>query len=73
MAECACVHAVDHEPLGGRVPDTVRKVFVYLVAGFLIFYLITQPVAFAAVVRSLGSAIGEAFDALMRFFEALTP
>ena len=55
------------------MPDTVKKVFVYLVAGFLIFYLVTQPVAFAAVVRSLGSAIGEAFDALMRFFEALTP
>ena len=55
------------------MPDTVKKVFVYLVAGFLIFYLVTQPEAFAAVVRSLGSAIGEAFDALMRFFEALTP
>ena len=55
------------------MPDTVKKVILYLVAGFLIFYLVTQPVAFAGVVRSLGSVIGEGFDALMRFFEALTP
>ena len=55
------------------MPDTVKRVFVYLVAAFLIFYLVTQPVAFASVVRSLGSAIGEGFDALMRFFEALIP
>lgn len=53
--------------------DAVRKTVFYLVAGFLVFYLVTQPVAFAAVVRSLGSAIGDGFEALMRFFEALTP
>ncbi len=55
------------------MPEVVKKVALYLVAGFLIFYLVTQPVAFASVVRSLGSAIGSGFDALMRFFEALTP
>lgn len=55
------------------MPDAVKKVAFYLVAGFLIFYLVTQPVAFASVVRSLGAALGEGFDAVMRFFEALTP
>ncbi len=55
------------------MPDVVKRVFFYLVAAFLIFYLVTQPVAFAAVVRSLGSALAAGFDALMRFFEALVP
>jgi len=55
------------------VPETAKKAFAYLVVGFLLFYLVTQPVAFASVVRSLGSVLGEAFEAVMRFFEALTP
>jgi len=57
--------------------DTARKVVAYVVIGFLLFYLVTQPVAFAAVVRSLGTTLkdgGEALvEALHSFFKALAP
>ncbi len=54
------------------MPDTIKKTVAYLIIAFLLFYLLTQPVAFAGVVRSLGIWLRDGFDALLRFFSALT-
>lgn len=66
-------HVPAPSSMGGTVPEAIKRGVAYLVLGFLFFYLVTQPEAFAAVVRSLVAALGEAFQALMRFFEALAP
>ena len=53
------------------MPQVVKKTLWYLVLGFFIFYLLSQPVSFALAVRSLGEWIGSGFDQLIRFFNAL--
>ncbi len=52
--------------------QTLKKGAGLLIAGFLVFYLLTQPVEFAGVVRSLGSWLDTGFHGLIRFFNALT-
>lgn len=51
--------------------DVARKALVLLVIGFVVFYLVTQPEGAADAVRGAAAAVGDAFDAIMRFFNAL--
>ena len=51
--------------------DVARKALVLLVIAFVVFYLITQPEGAADAVRGAVAAVGDAFDAIMRFFNAL--
>ena len=48
-----------------------RRVLAFLVAAFFIFYIITQPEAAAAAVRTVFDAVAYAFQALVRFFTSL--
>jgi hypothetical protein len=49
----------------------VKRILVILVIGFFLFYLITQPEAAAGAVRTVFSAVGVAFRAIVRFFTSL--
>ncbi|MGH3497301.1 MAG: hypothetical protein ACRDP1_07550 [Nocardioidaceae bacterium] len=53
------------------MPDAIRKVIYYLVAAFLIFYMITQPHQFAGVVKDLGGAVGTGAHRIGQFFTSL--
>ena len=49
----------------------VKRILAILVIGFFLFYLITQPEAAAGAVRTVFSAVGVAFRAIVRFFTSL--
>jgi hypothetical protein len=48
-----------------------KRVIVFLVAAFFIFYLISNPEGAAAAVRTVFAAVGVAFRAIVRFFTSL--
>ena len=48
-----------------------RRVIVFLVVGFFLFYLISQPESAAAAVRTVFNAVAIAFRAIVQFFSAL--
>jgi hypothetical protein len=56
---------------GGVVSASLKKVTTLLVVAFLIFYLLTRPTEFANTLESIASWFGDAFDSLIRFFQAL--
>jgi hypothetical protein len=49
----------------------VKRILAILVIGFFLFYLITQPESAAAAVRTVFSAVGIAFQSIVRFFTSL--
>lgn len=49
----------------------VRKALLVLLVGFVLFYLIQRPEAAAAAVRTAFDAVGEAFRAIVVFFNSL--
>jgi hypothetical protein len=49
----------------------VKRFIVFLVVGFFLFYLITQPVAAANAVRALFSGLAVVFRSILIFFQAL--
>ncbi len=51
--------------------DVARKALIVLAIGFAVFYLVSQPEAAADAVQGAFSAVGDAFDAIIRFFNAL--
>lgn len=44
---------------------------VALVIAFAAFYLLTQPVGAADAIKGAAAAVGEAFEAVIRFISAL--
>jgi hypothetical protein len=48
-----------------------KRILVALVVGFFVFYLISQPEGAASAVRTVFSALGVAFRAIVRFFTSL--
>ena len=50
---------------------SLKKVTTLLVVAFLIFYLLTRPTEFANTLESIASWFGDAFDSIIRFFQAL--
>ena len=49
----------------------VKRILAVLVIGFFLFYLIQQPESAAAAVRTVFSAVGVAFQSIVRFFTSL--
>ena len=49
----------------------VKRILAILVAGFFLFYLISQPVAAAAAVQTVFNAVALAFRSIVQFFRAL--
>ena len=48
-----------------------RRVIAALIVGFLVFYIISQPEAAAAAVRTVFGAVAVAFRSIVQFFAAL--
>ena len=51
----------------------VKRFIVFLVVGFAIFYLISQPEAAADAVRAIFGALARVFRSIIVFFESLAP
>jgi len=49
----------------------VKRIIVFLVVGFLLFYLIAQPVQAANAVQNLFTAIANVFRSILVFFQSL--
>jgi hypothetical protein len=52
--------------------DAAKKGITFLVIAFALFYLVTQPAAAADAVKAIGDGIGQAFQAIIKFFDALS-
>jgi hypothetical protein len=52
--------------------DAAKKGITFLVIAFALFYLVTQPEGAATAVKATFSVIGDAFDAIIKFFNALS-
>ena len=50
---------------------SMKKVTTLLVVAFLIFYLLSRPAEFANTIEDVVGWFGDAFDAIIRFFQAL--
>ena len=48
-----------------------KRVIVFLVVAFFLFYLISQPEQAAAAVSTVFAAVGIAFNSIVRFFRSL--
>jgi hypothetical protein len=53
------------------VSASMKKVTTLLVIAFLIFYLLSRPAEFANTLEDIVGWFGDAFDDLIRFFQAL--
>ncbi len=51
--------------------DVAKKGVTILVIAFAAFYLFTQPEGAADAVSGAANAVGDGFDAVIRFFNAL--
>jgi hypothetical protein len=49
----------------------VKRFIVFLVVGFFLFYLVSQPVAAANAVRAVVGGIAVVFRSIIIFFQAL--
>jgi hypothetical protein len=56
---------------GGAVSASMKKVTTLLVVAFLIFYLLSRPTEFANTIEDIVGWFGDAFDSIIRFFQAL--
>ena len=50
----------------------VKRIIVFLVVGFALFYLISQPEAAANAVEALFSALARVFRSIIVFFQSLS-
>jgi len=50
----------------------MKKLLGGVVVAFALFYLLTQPADAAGVVKGAGGVVGDAFNAVIAFFNALT-
>ena len=48
-----------------------KRILVFLIVGFFVFYLISNPEGAASAVRTVFAALGVAFRAVVRFFTSL--
>jgi hypothetical protein len=51
----------------------VKRFIVFLVVGFALFYLISQPQAAAHAVRAIFGALARVFQSIIIFFQSLAP
>jgi hypothetical protein len=57
-------------PSGGVV---FRKALGWLAAAFLVYFLVTAPNESAELVRDVGTTLRTAAEAILTFFDGLTP
>ena len=50
----------------------MKKLLGGVAIAFALFYLFTQPAGAADVVKGAGGVVGDAFNAVISFFNALT-
>ena len=50
----------------------VKRIVVFLVVGFALFYLIADPVAAGNAVQALFAALARVFRSILMFFQSLT-
>lgn len=50
----------------------IKKALIWLVAAFLVYYLVTRPNDSADVVKNAADALRTAFDSILTFFRGLT-
>jgi hypothetical protein len=50
----------------------MKKLLGGVAIAFALFYLLTQPAGAADVVKGAGGVVGDAFNAVISFFNALT-
>jgi hypothetical protein len=51
----------------------VKRIIIFLVVGFALFYLISQPQAAADAVRAIFQALARVFRSIIIFFQSLAP
>jgi hypothetical protein len=49
----------------------VKRFIIFLVVGFFLFYLVSQPVAAANAVRAVAGGIALVFRSILIFFQSL--
>ena len=49
----------------------MRKLLAFVAVALLVFFIVTQPETAAHVVRTIGAALVDAFDAIITFFSEL--
>ncbi len=49
----------------------MKKTLLVLAIGFVLYYLVTEPVGAADAVRGAGAAIGGAFESVVAFLSRL--
>jgi hypothetical protein len=52
--------------------DAAKKGITFLVIAFALFYLVTQPEGAASAVKVAVAGVGQAFAAIIKFFNALS-
>ncbi len=52
--------------------DVAKKGITFLIIAFALFYLVTQPAGAADAVKTVAGGIGQVFDAILKFFNALS-
>ena len=50
----------------------VKRIIIFLIVGFALFYLIAQPEAAANAVQALFSALARVFRSVIVFFQSLS-
>jgi hypothetical protein len=50
----------------------VKRIIIFLIVGFALFYLIAQPEAAANAVQALFSALARVFRSIIVFFQSLS-
>lgn len=58
-------------PDGGNGATVLKKVLTWLAVAFVVFYVIQRPEEAAGIVRSAGSALGDAAASLSSFVGSL--
>lgn len=51
----------------------IKKGLVWLLVGFLVYYVVSAPDEAAAVVRDIGQTLRNIADSILEFFDGLTP
>jgi nucleoside recognition membrane protein YjiH len=49
----------------------VKRFIVFLVVGFFLFYLVSEPVAAANAVRAVAGSLAVVFQSILIFFKSL--
>ena len=63
--------ALLHVQRGAREVNAMRRILAFIAVALLVFFIVTQPESAAHVVRTIGAALVDVFDAILTFFSEL--